>query len=84
MGVANVDPKISNFLNKAKTMLVGALLEATGLLSTRISFFLKLNKKWLSYEPKCGAQIWARHPNLVVFDPKLGQISIFLDGNNFI
>ena len=38
----------------------------TGVLSTRICFFLKLNKKWQSYEPKRCVQIWARAPNFIV------------------
>ena len=68
MGVTSFDPKTSNFSNKLKTMLVDALIEATGLLSTRILFFLKLDIKWPSYGPKRDAQIWGRLPNLVVFD----------------
>ena len=83
-GRGQLCPKISNFLNKLKTMLVGALLEATGLLSSRIFFFLKLDKKWSSYELNRDAQIWARQPNFAVFGSKLGQISIFWDGTNFI
>ncbi len=35
---ANYDTEISNFLNKLKAMLVGALLEASDLLSSRIFF----------------------------------------------
>ena len=65
----NFGQKISNFSNKVKTKHMGALLVATGLLSTRISFFLKLDKKWLSYGPKRDAQIWARAPNFAVFAP---------------
>ena len=41
-------------------MQIGALLVATGLLIIRISFFLKLDQKWLSYGPKTYAHIWAR------------------------
>jgi hypothetical protein len=46
---------------------VGAVLEATGLLSTRISFFLKLGKKMPSYEPKSYAQIWVQAKNFRQF-----------------
>ena len=60
-------PKKSNDQNKLKTKLVGALLVATGLLHTWISFFLKLDKKWLSYAQYSYAHIWARAPNLAVF-----------------
>ena len=41
VGVAIIGQKI----NKPKTMIVGALLVATGLLSCRTFFFLKLDKK---------------------------------------
>ena len=56
-------PKKSKDQNKLKIKLVGALLVATGLLIIRISFFLKLDKKWLSYGPKTYAHIWARSQN---------------------
>ena len=72
-------PKISNSANKVKTKHVGALLVATGLLCTRISFFLKLDKKWLSYEQYSYAHIWAQAPIRAVFCLKLRQISIFFN-----
>ena len=56
-------PKIPNLANKVKTKQIGALLVATGLQFIRISFFLKLAKKWLSYGRKTYAHIWARGPN---------------------
>ena len=68
-GHAQFWPKILNLPNKVKTKQMGALLVATDVLSTRISFFLKLDKKWLSYEPKRYAHIWARPPNFIVFCP---------------
>ena len=55
----NYGPKISNLPNKVKTMLMGSLLVTIDVLSTRMYFFLKLDKKWLSYGPKRYAQIWA-------------------------
>ena len=51
--------KILSLPNKVKTKQMGALLVASYVLNTRISFFLKLDKKWLSYEAKHYAQIWA-------------------------
>jgi hypothetical protein len=57
----------SKFLNKVRTKLLGALLVATGLLSTMISFFLKLGKKFPSYEPKSYAQIWVQAKNFRCF-----------------
>ena len=59
---------------------MSALLVAIDVLSTRISLFLKLEKKWLSYEPKPYAQIWAWPPNFTVF----GQISVFLNEATFL
>ena len=66
-GFANSGRKIPNLPNKIKTKQMGSLLAATDVLSTRITFFLNLDKKWLSYEPKRYAQIWARPPNFIVF-----------------
>ena len=63
----NFGPKISNSPNNVKIKQMGALLVATDVLSTRIPFFFKLDKKWLSYEPKRYAHIWARPPNFIVF-----------------
>ena len=65
----NFGPKISNSPYKVKTKQMGALLVATDVLSTRISFFLKLTKKWPSYGPKRVAENWARSLNLEVFGP---------------
>ena len=45
-------PKISNFLNMPKTMHAGALLVATSLLSTRISFLLIIGQRM--------AGLWAK------------------------
>jgi hypothetical protein len=42
---------------------MGSVLVATGLLSTRISFFLKLGKILPSSEPKSYAQIWVQAQN---------------------
>ena len=55
----NSGRKISNLPNKVETKQMGASLVAIDVLSTRISFFLKLDKIFLSYEPKRYAQIWA-------------------------
>ena len=44
--------KISNSPYNVKTKQMGALVVATDVLSTRTSLFLKLDKRWLSYEPK--------------------------------
>ena len=51
-------PKISNLPNKVKTNQMGALLVAIDVLSTKRYFLSKLDRKWLSYGPKCFAQIW--------------------------
>ena len=54
-------PKISNFLNMPKTMLAGALLVATSLLSMWISFLLIIGQRM--------AGLWAKKhvklPNLL-------------------
>ena len=47
----NSGPKIPNLPNKVKTKQMGALLVAIDVLSTRISFFLKLDKM---------AKLWAK------------------------
>ena len=78
-GHAHFWPKKSNDQNKLKTEFLGALLVATSLLHKRISFFLKLDKKWLSYEQYSYAHIWAQAPIKAVFCLKLRQISIFFN-----
>ena len=46
-------PKISNPANKVKTKHMGALLVATGLLCTRISFFFEIGQKM--------AELWTKN-----------------------
>ena len=67
----NAARKISNLSSKVKTKQMGALLVATDVLSTRIFSFMKVNKKWLTYEPKHYAQIQAQPPksNFLLFGP---------------
>jgi hypothetical protein len=51
----NSGRKISNFSDKVTTKDVGALLVTTGLLSRRISFFVKLDKKlWAKFDKDAG------------------------------
>ena len=57
-------PKISNFLNMPKTMLAGALLVATSLLSMRISFLLIIGQRM--------AGLWAKK------DVKLPKLLVIL------
>ena len=57
-------PKISNFLNMPKTMLAGAQLVATRLLSTRISFLLIIGQRM--------AGLWAKK------DVKLPKLLVIL------
>jgi hypothetical protein len=57
---------------------MGYILVATGLLSARISFFFKLDKKWLSNVPKNYAQILGQVPNLGHLQPiTWANINIF-------
>ena len=61
-------PKISNFLNMPKTMLAGALLVATSLLSTRISFLLIIGQRM--------AGLWAK--KACEADKFIGNIELML------
>ena len=54
-------PKILKFLNMPKTMLAGALLVATSLLSTRISFLTMIGQRMAGLWAKKHVQL----PNLV-------------------
>ena len=56
-------PKISNFLNMPKTMLAGAQLVATNLLSMRISFLLIISQRMAGFWARKHVQL----PNLLGF-----------------
>jgi hypothetical protein len=76
MAMSSSGRKISDNPKMAKIKHQGYLYTATaGLLSTRISFYLKLDKEYLSYGRKCDAQIRALAPKFAVFSPYLRKIS---------
>ena len=65
-GHAQFWPKNIKFAKLGQNQANGYSTCSIDTLSTRISFFLKLDKTWLNHESQRNAQIWARPTNFIV------------------
>ena len=65
-------------------MIYGAQLVDIILPVSGIFWNSKLDEKWLSYGQKTYAHIWAYGPNLLIYGPYIGQVTLFFNENKFI